>query len=179
MPDSDLRPMERALEAWATGAYEEGLRWAVPALTAQPDNAAALLTTVYLSHKAGGNGGGQAGFEAAAARAIDAGNLPLATASAALANELGFDPDPIYELVASAFARSSTRLRHRAPPAFPAPGPEVKPLASSVKGAALLEQAKKASAAAFEGVTRGDGPLPAAPLFSSLEREPLSAFLRI
>lgn len=179
MPDSDLRPMERALEAWATGAYEEGLRWAVPVLAAQPDNAAALLTTVYLSHKAGGDGGGQAAFEGAAARAIDAGNLPLATACAALANELELDADPIYELVASAFARSSARLKHRAPPAFPAPGPDVRPVAASVKADALFEQAKQASAAALDGLTRGEGPLPAAPLFSSLEREPLKAFLRI
>jgi CRP-like cAMP-binding protein len=179
MPDSDLRPLERALEAWATGAFEDGLRWAVPVLAAQPDNAAALLTTVYLTHKAGGDAGGQASFVSAAARAVDVGNLPLATAGAALAKELGFDPDPIYELVASAFARSSPRLKHRAPPAFPAPGPDVKPLAASVEGAALLEQAKKQSESALEGLARGDGPLPAAPLFSSLEREPLEAFLRI
>lgn len=171
--------MERALEAWAIGAYEEGLRWAVPALAAQPDNPAALLSTVYLAHKAGGDGGGQAAFEAAASRAVDAGNLPLATAGAALAKELGFDADPIYELVASAFARSSARLKHRAPPAFPAPGPDVTPLAASVKGEQLLEQAKQQSERALEGFTRSDGPLPAAPLFSSLERQPLSAFLRI
>lgn len=179
MPDSDLRPLERALEAWATGEFEEGLRWAVPALSAQPDNPAALLSTVYLTHKAGGDAGGQEAFEAATARAVDAGNLPLATAGAALAKELGFDPEPIYEHVAAAFARSSARLKHRAPPAFPAPGPEVKPLAASVGGEELLEQAKKQSASALEGLARGDGPLPAAPLFSSLEREPLKAFLRI
>jgi cAMP-dependent protein kinase regulator len=171
--------MEQALEAWANGDLEAGLRLAIPALEAQPENAAALLACAYLAHKAGGDGGGQAAFEGAAARAIDAANLPLATAAAALAKELGLDADPIYELVASAFAKSSPRVKHRAPPAFPAPGPDVKPLASSVKGEALFEQARAQVEKSLSGFVKGSGPLHPAPLFSSLERTPLKAFLQI
>ena len=53
MTDSALRPVDRALDAWAAGDHPGALRWAVPLLEAQPDSALALLATAYLGAKEG------------------------------------------------------------------------------------------------------------------------------
>jgi cAMP-dependent protein kinase regulator len=73
-------------------------------------------------------------------------------------------------------------LKRQAPPALPTAGPSLKALPDSLKDAELKTRAAKAVRASAEHLITlpgSDGPLPAAPLFSSLDREPLRAFVEI
>jgi len=65
---------------------------------------------------------------------------------------------------------------------LPTPGPSLKALPDSLKDSELAARAQKAVRASAEHLLTlpgGDGPLPAAPLFSSLEKPALRAFLEI
>jgi cAMP-dependent protein kinase regulator len=177
-----LRPVDRAIEAWAAGDGPAALRWSVPLLDAQPDSALALLVTAYLGAKQGDPKAFELGLKLAAHHASDIGNLPLAVAVGSLTRELGLDANGIYDAIAAAYARGSTRIKHRAPPALPAPGPEVKPLIDKLEGKALVERAASAVAKSIEHIEQKrdpKSPLPAAPLFSSLDRSSLRAFIEI
>ncbi|HEX6272467.1 MAG TPA: cyclic nucleotide-binding domain-containing protein [Polyangiaceae bacterium] len=182
MADSVTRPLDRALEAWASGDHAAALRFAVPVLEAQPDGAGALLATAYLGAKVGEPKRFELGLKLAAHHAIDLGNLPLAVAAGALTRELGLDPAGTYDAIATAYARGSARIKHRAPPALPAPALDVKPLPEELAGAPLLERALEAVEKAIEHIeAKRDpkSPLPATPLFSSLDRASLRAFVEI
>jgi CRP-like cAMP-binding protein len=182
MADSATRPVDRALDAWAAGDLEEALRWAVPVLEAQPESALALLATAYLGAKLGDPKTFELGLKVASHHAIDLGNLPLAVAVGSLSRELGLDPSGIFDAVASAYARGSERIKHRAPPALPAPGPDVRALPDTLLKEPLVERALTAVEKAVEHVeAKRDpkSPLPAAPLFSSLDRASLRAFVEI
>ncbi len=182
MAESASRPVDRALDAWAAGDHAGALRFAVPLLEAQPDSALALLATAYLGAKEGDPKTFEAGLQAAANHAIDLGNLPLAVAVASLSRELGLDASSIYDSIAAAYARGSARIKNRAPPALPAPAPDVRPLPDTLLAQPLLDRAWAAVEAAVAGIeAKRDpkAPLPAAPLFSSLDRPSLRAFIEI
>jgi len=174
--------LDRAFEAWAGGQHAAGLRAALPVLEAQPSDAVALFTCAYLGAKLGEPAAFADGLRAAAERAIDVGNLPLAIAAAGFARELGVDATPLYEAASSAYARGSARIKRQAPPALPTPGPSLKDLPESLKDADLKARAQKAVRAAAEQLLMsagGDGPLPAAALFSSLDQVALRPFVEI
>ena len=182
MAETMTRPVDRALDAWASGDRVGALRFAVPLLEVQPDSALALLATAYLGAKEGDPKAFDLGLKVVAHHAIDLGNLPLAVAVGALTRELGLDPSGTFDAIASAYAKGSPRIKHRAPPALPAPGPEVKPLPETLLGKPLLDRALAAVEKAIEHIeAKRDpkSPLPAAPLFSSLDRASLRAFVEI
>lgn len=182
MPDSATRPVDRALDAWASGDHAAALRWAVPLLEAQPDSALALVAAAYLGAKLGEPKKFEVALKVAALHASDLGNLPLAVAVGALTRELGLDPSGIFDAVATSYARGSARIKHRAPPALPAPGPEVRALPDTLLEQPLVERTLTAVEKAVELVeAKRDpkSPLPAAPLFSSLDRPSLRAFIEI
>lgn len=182
MTESAVRPVDRALDAWAADDRVAALRWAVPLLEAQPDSALALLTTAYLGAKEGDPKSFELGLKLAAHHAIDLGNLPLAVAVGSLTRELGLEPSGIFDAIASAFARGSARIKNRTPPALPAPGPEVRALPDTLLAKPLLDRALAAVEKSIEHIeAKRDpkSPLPAAPLFSSLDRASLRAFVEI
>jgi CRP-like cAMP-binding protein len=182
MAETASRPVDRALDAWAAGDHAAALRFAIPILEAQPDSALALFVTAYLGAKLGDPKSFELGLKIGAHHAIDLGNLPLAVAVGALARELGLDPSGIFDAVAASYARGSARLKHRAPPALPSPGPDVQPLPDSLVEKALLDRALSAAEKAIERVEANrdpKSPLPSAPLFSSLDRASLRAFIEI
>jgi CRP-like cAMP-binding protein len=182
MADSASRPADRALDAWAAGDHVGALRWAVPILEAHPENALALLGTAYLGAKVGEPKSFELGLKLAAHHAIDLGNLPLAVAVGALTRELGLEPSGIFDAIAAAYARGSARIKNRAPPALPAPGPDVHPLPDTLAEKPLLDRALTAVEKAIERIEAkrdAKSPLPASPLFSSLDRASLRAFIEI
>jgi CRP-like cAMP-binding protein len=182
MGDAKARPMDRALEAWASGDHEAGLRDALAMLEPLKTSAVALLVTSYLGAKLGDPAAFAEGLRAAGERAVEGGNLPLAIAAGGLARELGLDAASIFDAAAQAYGRGSPRLKRQAPPALP-PSPSSPPtIAASLSGAALLARAQKAVQASAEALlteTQGQGPLPHSPLFSSLDQAALRDFVEI
>jgi CRP-like cAMP-binding protein len=176
------RPMDRALEAWASGDLEGGLRRALAVLEAQKESALALLATSYLGGKTGDAAPFSDGLRAGAERAVESGNLPLAIAAGGLARELGLDPSAIFDAAAQAYGRGSARLKRQAPPALPPSPASPAAIPDSVSGAALTSRAQKAVRASAEALLTdagGHGPLPPAALFSSLDQAALRTFIEI
>jgi CRP-like cAMP-binding protein len=182
MAETASSPVDRALDAWASGDHAAALRYAVPLLETQPDSPLGLFVTAYLGAKQGDPKTFELGLKIGAHHAIDVGNLPLAVATGALTRELGLDPSGIFDAVAASYARGSARLKHRAPPALPSPGPVVEPLPDSLRGEPLLARTLVAVEKAIEHVEKKrdpKSPLPSAPLFSALDRASLRAFIEI
>jgi cAMP-dependent protein kinase regulator len=182
MADKEPSSLDQALEAWASGDMPGALRIAVPVLEAHPADPVALFVSAYLGGKLGDATAFGDGMRAAAERAIDVGNLPLAIAICSYARELGVDASTLYDTAAAAYARGSNRIKRQAPPALPTAGPRVKPLASSLDKAALATRTAKAVRASAEHLLTlpsGEAPLPAAPLFSSLDKDALRTFVEI
>ena len=181
MADKEPSSLDQALESWAKGDHAAGLRASLPVLEAQPADPLALFVSAYLGAKLGDTAAFGDGLRAAAERAIDLGNLPLAIAVCGYARELKVDAAPLYD-AAAAYAKGSARIKRQAPPALPTPGPSVKALASSVDKATLSARAAKAVRASAEHLLTlptGEAPLPAAPLFSSLDQGALRTFVEI
>lgn len=182
MGDKEQGTLDQALEAWAKGEHAAGLRSAVAVLEAHPSDPLALFLSSYLGAKLGEPAKFADGLRAAAERAVDLGNLPLAIAVGAFARELELDASALYDLAATAYARDSARIKRQAPPALPTPGPSAKALPSTLDQAALVARAVKAVRAAAEHLITlpgGEAPVPAAPLFSALERDALRTFVEI
>jgi CRP-like cAMP-binding protein len=182
MADAEPRSMDRALEAWAASDLESGLQSALPLLEADRESALALIVSSFLAAKLGKSSVFREGLRAGAERAIDTGSLPLALAAAGLGRELGLDVAGIYDAAAAAYARGSSRLKQKSPPALPQAGPALASLPKSLNGPALLLRAEKAVRAASEHLlthTGGGGSVPPAPLFSSLDQASLRAFLEV
>ena len=182
MGDKEASSLDQALEAWASGDIPAALRVAVAVLEGNQTDALALFLSAYLGAKLGEPKAFGDGLRAAAERAIDVGNLPLAIAISGFARELGVDAAPLYDAAATAYARGSNRIKRQAPPALPTAGPRVKALPSSLDKAALGARAAKAVRAAAEHLLTlpsGEAPLPAAPLFSSLDQDALRTLIEI
>ncbi len=183
MADAAIRPLDRALEAWASGDLAPGLRASIGVLEVKKEDALALLFCSVLGAKVGGDAAPFAeGLRAAAERAVEAGNLPLAVAAGAFARELGLEAAPIFEQAAQAFGVGSPRLKRKAPPALPGPAPKPAVVPDSLSGAALVARAQKAVAASSESLlteASGQSPLSPAVLFSSLDQAALRDFVEI
>lgn len=182
MGDKEVSTLDQALEAWAKGEHAAGLRSAVAVLEAHPTDPLALFASAYLGAKLGQPAAFADGLRAAAERALDLGNLPLAIAVCGFARELKLDASALYDAAATAYARDSARIKRQAPPALPTAGPTAKALPTSLDSAALVTRAAKAVRASAEHLLTlpsGEAALPAAPLFSSLERPALRTFVEI
>ena len=182
MGDKDPSSLDQALEAWASGDFSAALRVAVAVLEGHQTDPLALFLSAYAGAKLGEPKAFGDGLRAAAERAIDIGNLPLAIAIAAFSREVGVEAAPLYDAAASAYARGSNRIKRQAPPALPTAGPRVKALPSSLDKAALLARATKSVRATAEHLLTlpsGEAPLPAAPLFSSLDQDALRTLIEI
>jgi cAMP-dependent protein kinase regulator len=182
MADKEPSSLDQALEAWAKGDHLAALRAALPVLETQPGDPLALFVSAYLGAKLGDPAAFAEGLRAAAERAIDLGNLPLAIAVCAFARELGLDATPLYDAAAAAYAKGSARIKRQAPPALPTTGPSVKALPSSLDKASLAARAAKAVRASAEHLLTlpsGEAALSAAPLFSSLDHGALRTFVEI
>ena len=182
MADKEPSSLDQALDAWASGDLAAGLRGAVAVLEAQPGDPLALFISAYLGAKLGDTSAAADGLRAAAERAIDLGNLPLAIAVCGYARELEIDAAALYDTAAGAYARGSGRIKRQAPPALPTASPNVKALPKSLAGTELTARAAKAVRTAAEyllTLPSGETALPAAPLFSSLDQAALRAFLEI
>jgi cAMP-dependent protein kinase regulator len=182
MADKEPSSLEQALEAWAAGDLAAALRTAVAVLETHQTDPLALFLSAYLGGKLAEPAPFFDGLRAAAERAIDIGNLPLAIAICGFARELGVDAAALYDAAATAYALGSSRIKRQAPPALPTAGPRLKALPSSLDKAALAARAAKAVRAASEHLLTlpsGEAPLPAAPLFSSLDKDALRTFVEI
>ncbi|HEY8946307.1 MAG TPA: cyclic nucleotide-binding domain-containing protein, partial [Polyangiaceae bacterium] len=177
------RPIDRAITLAATDDVAGALRYAVPVL--EKDPGAALAAFVV------GRGLGRSNQSALAARAltlaaaaaVNAGNLPLAVACGVELRALGSDPGPIFDEIASAFARGSSRLgaRRAGPPELPGAEPDFQPLADSVDEDALIERARSALSNATESslAEAARAPIAPQPLFSALDAQSLREFVSI
>lgn len=181
MGEAAQRPLDRALEGWASGSLEAGLRAALSVLEVQKESALALLACSYLGGKLGDPAMFADGLRAAAERATDGGHLPLAIVAGALSRELGLDPEPIFDAAAKAFGKGSARLKRQAPPALPGGAVKQASVPNSLEGKALIERVEKAVRASAEELltAHGHGPLSPVPLFSSLDQPALRAFMEI
>lgn len=182
MADKEASSLDQALEAWAKGDQAGALRAALPVLEANKGDPLALFVSSYLGAKLGNAQEFGDGLRAAAERAIDLGNLPLAVAISGYARELKVDAAPLYDAASVAYAKGSARIKRQAPPALPTAGPSAKPLPSSLDAAALVTRAAKAVRASAEHLLTlpsGEAALPAAPLFSSLDQGALRTFVEI
>jgi CRP-like cAMP-binding protein len=159
-------------------ARERALRVAIALVEVDPFqlSAAALLTRLAIA-------AGQKAIAAqAAVKLVDAyvrrGDLPAATAAAALADHADGDGATLRASIAKAFGQGSSRVADvsPSPPALPAT-PDLSAL-EPVKGKALLERAS----AALSQLVRADDPIahgkvPALPLFSQLAPKALERLL--
>jgi cAMP-dependent protein kinase regulator len=159
-------------------ARERALRIAIALVELDPFqlSAAALLTRLVIA------AGSKATAAAAAAKLVDAyvrrGDLPAATAAAALADRAGGDGATLRTTIAKAFGQGSSRLADvsASPPALPAT-PDLGAL-ESLRGKPLLDRAN----AALTELARADDPIahgkvPVLPLFSQLAPKALERLL--
>ena len=110
MADKEPSSLDQAFEAWAAGDTAGALRIAVAVLEAHPADPVALFVSAYLGGKLGDASAFGDGMRAAAERAIDIGNLPLAIAICSYARELGVDTSTLYDASATANARRPNRI---------------------------------------------------------------------
>ncbi|MCA9596134.1 MAG: cyclic nucleotide-binding domain-containing protein [Myxococcales bacterium] len=138
-------PVDRALALSLADEKDSALRWAAALLRSEPASPLALLITARLVSALGRREVAIEGLEACVARAVDAGNLPLAVAACCDLRTLRVDPAQHLDDVARTFARRSTRLlgKGASPPELPGKAQEFQPLASALSGKALLNKAQE------------------------------------
>jgi CRP-like cAMP-binding protein len=179
-------PVDRALALALANEKDTALRWATAIVAADPAMASGLLLTGRLLADLGRLEGAREALEVCVARAIDAGQLPLAVAACSDLRTLGADASKHFDAIADAFASGSSRLGDGGghPPKLPH-ADEFHPLASVLTGPALLGKATQvvheARRMLEEAVaTRAVPPTIAPqPLFSSITREGLRAMIEV
>jgi cAMP-dependent protein kinase regulator len=179
-------PVDRALALALANEKDTALRWATAIVAADPAMASGLLLTGRLLADLGRLEGAREALEICVARAIDAGQLPLAVAACSDLRTLGANASRHFDAIADAFASGSPRLGDGGghPPKLPH-ADEFHPLASVLTGPALLGKATEviheARRALEEAVTTRSAPPAIAPqpLFSSIAREGLRAMIEV
>jgi cAMP-dependent protein kinase regulator len=176
-------PLDRAIAFAAAGNAEASLRWAVPLVKADL-GAPVPLFLVALELKAlGQREPAIQAFEAAADRAADSGNLPMAIAAIAELTAMKADVAARADAVARTYAKGSSQLKAggAGPPA--AAQQEVHALAAALSGAPLVDAATQiveyARAALDADRARQKSPpvVPAQSLFSALSAPALGALM--
>src|SRR3954462_15663701 len=171
-------PVDRALALCLAGEQDAALRWAAAAVAAEPEMPSGLLLTGRLLADRGRVEGAKEALEICVARAIDAGQLPLAVAACSDLRTLGIEAGKHFDAIADAFAAGSARLGdgRGQPPKLPPAADDFHPLASVLTGPALLGKATEIihtarRALEQEVTTRDEDPVIAPqPLFSSIGR---------
>jgi CRP-like cAMP-binding protein len=179
-------PVDRALALALANEKDTALRWATAIVAADPAMASGLLLTGRLLADLGRLEGAREALEICVARAIDAGQLPLAVAACSDLRTLGANASRHFDAIADAFASGSSRLGDGGghPPKLPH-ADEFHPLASVLTGPALLGKATEvvheARRALEEAVSTRSAPPAIAPqpLFSSIAREGLRAMIEV
>jgi cAMP-dependent protein kinase regulator len=179
-------PVDRALALALANEKDTALRWATAIVAADPAMASGLLLTGRLLADLGRLEGAREALEICVARAIDAGQLPLAVAACSDLRTLGADASKHFDAIADAFASGSPRLGDGGghPPKLPH-ADEFHPLASVLTGPALLGKATEvvheARRALEEAVATRPAPpsITPQPLFSSITREGLRAMIEV
>jgi CRP-like cAMP-binding protein len=181
-------PLDRALTLALAGDNDAALRWSAALVKSEPSNPVALLVTARLLGAFGPSDTAIEALETSIARAIDAGNVPLAIAASIELASLGIDPSGKLDEIADSFGKGSPRLlaKGAAPPELPGKAPhEISPLAAALSGHALLAQAAQIVAEARELLELDQGersdPPKLAPhaLFSALDAAGLRAMIGI
>jgi CRP-like cAMP-binding protein len=179
-------PVDRALALALANEKDTALRWATAIVAADSAMASGLLLTGRLLADLGRLEGAREALEICVARAIDAGQLPLAVAACSDLRTLGADASKHFDAIADAFAAGSARLGDGGghPPKLPH-ADEFHPLASVLTGPALLGKAMEvvhvARRALEEDVSTRAAPptISPQPLFSSITREGLRAMIKV
>jgi CRP-like cAMP-binding protein len=179
-------PVDRALALALANEKDTALRWATAIVAADSAMASGLLLTGRLLADLGRLEGAREALEICVARAIDAGQLPLAVAACSDLRTLGADASKHFDAIADAFAAGSARLGDGGghPPKLPH-ADEFHPLASVLTGPALLGKAMEvvhvARRALEEDVSTRAAPptISPQPLFSSITREGLRAMIEV
>jgi cAMP-dependent protein kinase regulator len=179
-------PVDRALALALANEKLTALRWAAAIVAADPAMASGLLLTGRLLADLGRLEGAREALEVCVARAIDAGQLPLAVAACSDLRTLGADASQHFDAIADAFASGSPRLGEGGghPPKLPA-ADDFHPLASVLTGPALLGKATEVvhDAKRALGEAASSRVIPPAiapqPLFSSITREGLRAMIEV
>src|SRR5260221_2107062 len=183
---SGEQPLDRALGLAASGDIEPTCRLAVPLVKADLAAAGPLFVLGHMLRTLGQSPLATVALEAAADRAADSGNLPMALAAVAELFAMGADPSERADAIAKAYAKGSTQLKLGGA-SLPPPAPsEVQALPAATAGAALVEAAVQVveyARASLDGdrqKQKAPPALPAQGLFSSLSapalRELMGAF---
>jgi cAMP-dependent protein kinase regulator len=179
-------PIDRALALSLADEKDTGLRWAAAIVAADPEMPSGLLLTGRLLADLGRLEGAREALEVCVARAIDAGQLPLAVAACSDLRTLGVDAGKLFDAIADAFAAGSSRLGEGGglPPKLPH-ADDFHPLASVLTGPALVGKATEIVHGAKRKLdqdleARGEPPIIAPqPLFSSIHRAGLRAMIEV
>src|SRR5262245_33853294 len=179
-------PVDRGLALSLADEKDTALRWAAAIVAADPAMPSGLLLTGRLLADLGRLEGAREALEVCVARAIDAGQLPLAVAACSDLRTLGVDASKHFDAIADAFAAGSPRFGEGGglPPKFPNVD-DFHPLASVLTGPALVGKATELVHAArraleLELETREEPPVLAPqPLFSSIGRAGLRAMIEV
>jgi cAMP-dependent protein kinase regulator len=179
-------PIDRALALSLSSERDAALRWAAAVVQHDPQMPSGLLLCGRLLADATRLEAAREALELCLQGSIDAGNLPLAVAACSDLRHSGGDPGPMYEAIADAFCRGSSRTSEgvQAPPQLPGVD-SVHPLPSVLSGMALLSrtaeivrQARKTRKEQLE--TRlTEPPIAPIPLFSGLSRDALLALVQV
>jgi CRP-like cAMP-binding protein len=180
-------PVDRALALSLAGEQDAALRWAAAVVAADPEMPSGLLLTGRLLADRGRVEGAKEALEICVARAIDAGQLPLAVAACSDLRTLGIDASKHFDAIADAFAAGSPRFGDGpvAPPKFPPSADDFHPLASVLTGPALVGKATEIVHHARrtleqELASRDAQPsIAPQPLFSSIGRSGLRAMIEV
>lgn len=137
-------PIDRALALALADEKDAALRWSAALLKSEPANPVALLLCSRLLAAQGRREVAIEGLGVSIARAIDAGNVPLAIAACTDLRTLGVDPGERFDDIAKTFAETSNRLlaKGASPPELPGKAQEFSPLPSALSGKALLGKAQ-------------------------------------
>jgi CRP-like cAMP-binding protein len=180
-------PADRALTLALADEAEASLRWAAALVKSQPAGPLGLLITGRLLGALDAKAAATRALEVGVARAIDAGNLPLAVAGCCELKKLGHDARDSLEAIATAFARDSERLlaQGATPPELPGRGDDFQPLPPALAGRALIARAEQVIDEARElwrvdqNQRTGPPKIVHQTLFSTLDAEGLRAMVGI
>jgi CRP-like cAMP-binding protein len=175
---SDL-PVDHALSLLLADEPEPALRWSAAALERDPWSPSAIIVTSRVLSQMGRSRAAVDGLLLAVARAIDAGDLPLAIVAIDQLRGLGVKVSEPVDEVAGAFCRESGRL-HAKPVASGRDSVDFQPLSPLLTGEPLAAKAAQILAEAKHATSAPETELAAVaplPLFSALSRESLREFL--
>ncbi|HEX3594092.1 MAG TPA: cyclic nucleotide-binding domain-containing protein [Polyangiaceae bacterium] len=181
-PTGEL-PLDRALGLDVSGDAEGALRWAIPLAKLDLKAAGPLFVIGRQLRALEHRELAIQALEAAADRAADSGNLPMALASIAELTAMGADASERAEAISKAYGKGSGRLRPNAPSLPPLSTPELQPLPAATMGQALIDAATQVveyAKDAQDGVQskgKDNAGVPAQSLFSSLSAPALRALM--